>query len=69
MGRLKENDGKDEGSRRRAACFGSLEAGFVECDSVLGPASVMTAVLGAEGVGRLGITGGFSADSEEDAGD
>jgi len=30
----------------------------------------MTAVLGAEGVGRLGITGGFSADSEEeDAGD
>jgi hypothetical protein len=69
----KENDGKNEGSRRRAACFGSLETGFVVCDSVLGLASgsgVMTAVLGAEGVGRLGITGVFCAvNVEEGAGD
>ena len=43
---------------------------FVGCDSaVLGPASgreVLEAVLGAEGVGTLGIAGGFGADDEEE---
>jgi hypothetical protein len=63
---LKENDGRDAGSRRRAACFGSLTIDFVD---VLGPASgrgVMVAILGAEGADRLRIAGGFGADSEDD---
>ena len=66
---MKENDGRDAGSSRRTACFGSLGTDFVECDSVLGPASgrdVLAAILGAEGVGRLGIVGGFGADDEDE---
>jgi hypothetical protein len=65
---LKENDGRDAGSRESAACFGSLGTDFVECDSVLGPASgggLGTARLGA-GVGRLGITACFGAGSDAD---
>ena len=65
---LKENDGRDTGSRESAACFGSLGADFVECDSVLGPASgggLGTARLGA-GVGRLGMTACFGAGGDVD---
>jgi len=67
VGTLKENDGRDAVSMRRVACFGSLGADFIGCGSVLGPASgtgLGTATLGAKGVGRLGIAGGFRSNSD-----
>lgn len=66
VGTLKVNDGRDAGPTRRAACFGSLGADFIECSSVLGPASgrgVGTATL-VKGVGRLGIAGGFGSNND-----
>jgi hypothetical protein len=65
---LNENDGREAMLRRRAACFGSLGVDFVECGSELGPASgkeLVTAIANVGGVGRLGIAGGFGADSEK----
>jgi len=64
-GTLKENGGRDAVSMRRAACFGSLD--FIESGLVLGPASGIglgAATLGAKGVGRLGIAGGFDSNRD-----
>jgi hypothetical protein len=51
----KENDGRDAGSRERAACFGSLGADFIGCDPILGPGS---------GGGVVTAGGCFGAGSE-----